>query len=453
MSHSETSPGGATIRVVPGQGLRVELPALRLRVLAGPDKGERVDLSLDLVRVGTGDDNDLVLSDPKVSRRHVELRRVDDRLQLRDLGSTNGCWVGGAQVTEGYLEPGQAFRVGETDLVVETRKDSRAGLVGNDDRLGELVGASAPMRELYGVLRAVAETHATVLVQGESGTGKELVARTLHELSGRKGNLVVFDATSAEPEMVRSDLFGHKKGAFTGAQEDRAGAFRKAHGGTLFIDEIGEIPLDLQARLLRVLEAREVTPLGADEPIPIDVRIVAATHRDLAAMVEEGTFRHDLYHRLAVVPVRTPPLRERTEDIPLLIGHLRERLGITNPLSRDAEEALASHGWPGNVRELRNVLERAGALAAGGTIEPRHLRLVEARGFAPGATRDAAPAATSTEPAVPRPTSGATMEDVERDTILAALERNGGNKAATARELEISLSTLHRRLRKYQGKA
>jgi DNA-binding NtrC family response regulator len=420
----------ATIRDLDGKTLEVELPTLRIRVREGPDEGLRRELSLDLVRIGSASENDLVLADPKVSRHHAELQREGERLVLRDMGSTNGTRVGGTQVREVFLEPGQAFTCGDSVIVVETRRTARTGFTSGEHRLGPLVGCSPPMRHLFGVLRAVAETHATVLVHGESGTGKELVAQALHELSGREGPLVIFDAATTDPEMMRSDLFGHEKGAFTGAAKDRLGAFRKARGGTLFLDEIGELDGPLQARLLRVLESRRVTPLGSDDPVPVDVRVVAATHRDLAAMAREGTFRHDLYHRLAVVPVTVPPLRERPEDVPLLIEHLREHLGLEVDLGEEARAALEAYPWPGNVRELRNVLERAAALSRGREVAPEDLLL----------------------PAVPvDPELGAPPQEAdERERILAALERHGGNKTAAARALGISLSTLQRRLRTYR---
>ena len=434
---SDPSEVFATVRQVAGVGLEVELPALRLRVLSGPDQGRRWDLALDVVRLGSAPDSDVVLTGPTVSRQHAELSRVEGRLALRDLGSTNGTWVEGVQVVQAYLRPGQNFRLGDTELTVEPRRERRTGLVGEDEGLGPLVGRTPEMRRLYGVLRAVAETHATVLVQGESGTGKELVAQALHELSARRGPLVVFDCATTDPEMIRSDLFGHLEGAFTGAQRDRHGAFRAAHGGTLFLDEVGELPLDLQARLLRALESRRVTPLGSDEAVPVDVRVVAATHRDLAQASRQGSFRLDLFHRLAVVPVEVPPLRRRLADLDLLIPHLAAGLGVELRLSTAARGALARHPWPGNVRELRNVLERAAALAPGREVGPEDLLLH--------------PGPDATAPGVPAPEAAAPGIEADRDAVLAALERNGGNKAATARELGISLSTLHRRLRRYRG--
>jgi DNA-binding NtrC family response regulator len=306
--------------------------------------------------------------------------------------------------------------------------------VPRQDHLGELVGSSERMRELYGLIRAVAPTPTTVHLHGESGAGKELVARTLHAFSGRSGPLVVFDASVADPEMVRNDLFGHIRGAFTGATGAREGAFRRAHTGTLFIDEIGELPLDLQPRLLRVLETREVLPIGSDKPLRVDVRVITATHRDLEAMVRTGAFRADLFYRLSAA----------------------------------ALEALQNYSWPGNVRELRNVLERAAVMCGEREIGLDDLRL--SRTATPVQNAAPAPAPTVSPPASgpvdPEPSSAdsglavkrsqpissarAHLKDMERRMIVEALERTHGNKAAVARELGIPLSTLKRRLKDYE---
>jgi len=353
--------------------------------------------------------------------------------------------------------------------------------VPRQDHLGELVGASERMRELYGLIRAVAPTPTTVHLHGESGAGKELVARTLHALSGRSGPLVVFDASVADPEMVRNDLFGHIKGAFTGATGSREGAFRQAHTGTLFIDEIGELPLDLQPRLpldlqprlLRVLETREVTPIGSDKPLRVDVRVITATHRDLDAMVRAGTFRTDLFYRLSVVPVEVPSLREVVEDIPLITRHLCERMSLSCRISEAAMAALQRYSWPGNVRELRNVLERAAVMSGDREIQPEDLRLPkDARpsngpppSRTPASSAPDAPPIDEAEMSAPAPkTSTAAArahlkeverqmildKEVERQMILDSMKGNHNNKAAVARDLGIPLSTLKRRLKEYR---
>ncbi len=425
------SVGGSTIRFEPGETLiaRVDLPGLRLRVTTGADAGLRRSLALAVVRIGSAPENDVVLTAPGVSRHHAELHLEDGRLRLLDLDSTNGTWIGATRVKEAWLSPGVSFRIGEDELVAEPEGETRTSRLASSEAPGGLVARSAAMREVVAVVKAVAPTHATVLLTGESGSGKEVVARAIHDLSGRAGRFEVFDAASTDPEMVRSDLFGHKRGAFTGAAEAREGAFRMAHGGTLFLDEIGELPLELQSRLLRVLETREVQPLGSDERHRIDVRLVAATHRDLEGMVAKGSFRADLYHRLAVVPLRLPPLRERREDLPGLVAGLAATLGVELRLTPEAERALAGHGWPGNVRELRNALERAHALAAGGPVEVRHLGLGAASAPSPNAIGD--------------------LASLEKRAILDALERQGGNRTRAAKALGISVATLHRRIKEY----
>ena len=419
---------------------RVDDTDLKLRVISGADAGLEADLSLPAVRIGTGPDNDLILTDRTVSRHHAEIRRTPRAWVIRDLGSTNGTRIESLPVTEGYLIPGARCTLGGSQIVILPHTDRVSVATPDRDRLGALVGASPGMRQLYRVLRAVAPTPATVLITGESGSGKELVARTLHELSGRQGPLVVFDASVTDPEMVRNDLFGHVKGAFTGANGTREGAFRRADRGTLFIDEIGELPLDLQPRLLRALETREVAPIGSDRPVPVDVRVVAATHRDLAAMVRAGRFRADLYYRLCIIPVRALALREIAEDIPLLVQHLLTRLELRCRVSAEAMEALRRHHWPGNVRELRNALERATALCGAGEIRPEDLHL---------SMGSVSTAIVEPETPGPSPASLDQIRDLERTMVLKTLASNRNNKAATARELGIPIATLWRRLKAY----
>jgi DNA-binding NtrC family response regulator len=469
MSSSIPSSDGTEIIVATSQSrLRVQFDAIELRVAAGPDAGLEVSLGLPTVRIGTAPDNDVVLSDRAVSRRHAEIRMTPNGLLLRDLNSTNGTFINEVRITEAYIPPAAECKLGYSQLLIRQHVEERKVAVSRQDRLGELVGGSERMRELYGLIRAVAATPTTVHLHGESGSGKELVARTLHTFSGRSGPLVVFDASVADPEMVRNDLFGHIKGAFTGATGAREGAFRHAHTGTLFIDEIGELPLDLQPRLLRVLETREVSPIGSDKSTHVDVRVITATHRDLEAMVKAGTFRADLFYRLSVVPIELPALREIPEDIPLLAQHLCEQLQLKCQISAAAMAALQNYAWPGNVRELRNVLERAAVLCGErDEIGPEHLRLPKdmmrasresdpVAEPAPAALdRSSAPAALNRSSGITAPQPGAAdarvhLKGMERQMILDALERNHNNKAAVARDLGIPLSTLKRRLKEYR---
>ena len=310
---------------------------------------------------------------------------------------------------------------------------------------GELVGNSEPMRQIYSLIEQVAPSSASVLITGESGTGKELVARSIHNLSPRRKAPFVPINCSAIPEtLMESELFGHEKGSFTGAASRRQGCFELAHGGTLLLDEIAEMPLLLQAKLLRVLEERAVKRLGGDREIPVDVRVLAATNRDPHEAVRRGTFREDLLYRLNVITVELPPLRRRREDIPLLaqylVNNLAERHGRpARFLSTAAIEALKSHHWPGNVRELRNVIERAVIICSDEIIERHHL--------APYPLDQRARARSEDTLMLP---VGTPIEEVERQMILRTLQKTDNNKTRAAELLQISLKTLHNKLRLYR---
>jgi len=303
----------------------------------------------------------------------------------------------------------------------------RRELSARGDGFDGLVGDSPPMAELRDILQRVAATPSTVLLQGESGTGKEVVARALHRMSGRRERAFVPVNCAAIPsELIESELFGHVKGAFTGATSSRNGLFYYANGGTLFLDEISELPLSMQSRLLRVLEERRLRPVGSEREIPVDVRIVAASNRDLQQAVRDGLFREDLYFRLAVVDIQVPPLRERLGDVPALVEHfmalLSQSLGVP-PLPRDESvlAALSRYHWPGNVRELRNFVERSLILGAFATD------------------------VLTQRPATPPGDPALSLEEVERRHILGALEACGGNKTEAARRLGVSRKTLDRK--------
>ncbi len=307
---------------------------------------------------------DIVLTDATVSRKHAEIQVTADGILVRDLGSTNGTFVRGMRVETAVLTTESSVRLGNANLTV--LPCARPMVPASDRRrFGSMIGQSVAMREAFAVFELAAPTEVTVLIEGESGTGKELAASALHDHSPRaKGPFVVVDCSAAHDQLLDSQLFGHKTGAFTGASHERKGAFIEAHGGTLFLDELGELPLLCQAKLLRALEARTVQPLGSDRSVAVDVRVIAATNRDLSAMVEAKQFRFDLFHRLAVVHLRIPPLRERLEDIPLLVRHFYEGRGIDpGEIAGENLRRLECHEWPGNVRELRNALERAFVLS------------------------------------------------------------------------------------------
>ena len=305
---------------------------------------------------------------------------------------------------------------------------------------GELIGDSAAMKAVYQVIGSVSENKSTVLLSGESGTGKELVARTIHERGPLAPHpFVAINCAGLSETLLDSQLFGHRRGAFTGAVADHDGVFRAAEGGTLFLDEVAEMPLALQAKFLRAVEQREVTPLGSSLPVPVDVRLIAATNRDLEAEVRAGRFRSDLFYRLNVVHVALPALRARADDIPLLIEHFVTRFSrqyqvAAKRVSAEAMERLRAHAWPGNVRELQNAIERAFALSRADTITLDEL---------PPVLRDGPPAEPISGDDVP------TLEECERRLFAAALRRSGGNKNEAARLLGIDRQRLYRKLEKY----
>ena len=329
----------------------------------------------------------------------------------------------------------------------EARRENEALRRQLSDRgaFGEMVGNSEPMRQIYSLIEQVAPSSASVLITGESGTGKELVARSIHNLSPRKNAPFVAINVSAIPDtLMESELFGHEKGAFTGAASRRQGCFELAHSGTLLLDEIAEMPTLLQAKLLRVLEERSMRRLGSTQEIPVDVRLLAATNKDPHEAVRKGTFREDLLYRLNVITIELPPLRERKEDIPLLAQHLISQLAKRHDrparfMSAAALEALQSHDWPGNVRELRNTIERAVIICSGEEIERHHL--------APYPVDQRARARSEDTIRLP---IGTPIEEVERQMILRTLQKTDNNKTRAAELLRISLKTLHNKIRLYR---
>jgi two-component system nitrogen regulation response regulator GlnG len=337
-----------------------------LVILDGPQAGHREALNSSRPLVlGSSPEATVPLTDSAVSRRHLELTVSGGRVRAKDLGSTNGSHLAGHRFQEAELGPGSVVRLGETHVQLLVRGMQDALPPSRADRFGPFLGKSYAARSVFAVLERAARTDATVLITGETGTGKEVVAQALHEASRRReGPFVVVDCAALPAALVESELFGHVKGAFTGAHADRLGAFRSAHRGTLFLDELGELPVDLQTRLLRALETQTVKPVGSNGYVPVDVRVVAATHRDLEGQVRARRFRADLFFRLAVIRVHLPPLRERREDIPLLARHFAAlEAGTRVQLGPDALGHLMSHDWPGNVRELRNVIRQAAALS------------------------------------------------------------------------------------------
>ena len=357
----------------------IDLPRIRLAVIEGPDQGKSCDSDEQmLVRVGTRDNNHLCLTDKSVSGYHIEIVRTNAGWRLHDVGSTNGTFAFGMRVYDLILRSGTVIALGRTKLRLDALDNEpvRAALH-PAGRFGDMVGPSVVMRRMFSRIAQVARSSATVLISGETGTGKEAVAEALVQASQRaSGPFVVIDCSALPANLIESELLGHSKGAFTGAHSDYRGAFERADGGTVFLDEIGELPTALQPKLLRVLERREVRRVGSERTRPIDVRVIAATNRILATEVNERRFRQDLYYRLSVVNVHVPPLRERREDIPLLVEYFYNRLtagqysgsagsgdppGPRFPPLAEVIERLCDNDytWPGNVRELRNAVERA----------------------------------------------------------------------------------------------
>ena len=399
----------------------------RIVVVEGVDEGRSVERDRGSVVLGTGENADLQLSDRAVSRYHADFKLLPEGVLVKDLESRNGVRLGGRRVEQVLLPAGARVQLGRT--VVEVRRGERPG--GADATptvFGAFVTADPATKAVLDQLRLVAQTDATVLIEGDTGTGKELLARALHDASERSTHpYQVVDCGAVTAGLLESQLFGHLKGAFTGAGEARSGAFEAAAGGSVFLDELGELPLDLQPKLLRVLEAKTVRRLGDTEDRRVDVRFIAATHRDLSEMVSAHRFRGDLFFRVAVVRVRIPPLRERPVDVPILSHRLLEQIrGPEASLTTAALGALAGYDWPGNVRELRNVIERAAALSPQPRIDASDL--FGARPQAPVAFRAAK------EEVIAR---------FERRYVQALLARHEGNVSSAAREAGLSRNALY----------
>ncbi|MHB8876267.1 MAG: sigma 54-interacting transcriptional regulator [Myxococcaceae bacterium] len=351
-----------SVSIPDGQPSRVQVREWTIEVVGGPDKGKKVKTLDGLIRVGSDPTNDLVLSDPTVSRRHLEVERAAKGLLLKDLGSRNGTWVDGRQTLQAYLEPGDKVTLGKTKLAVkQDAKGTDVELAGGES-FGELVGVSDSMRAAFAELRRCAREDMNLLIEGETGTGKELAARAVHAHSARRhGPFKVVDCNLITEDMAERELFGHLKGAVPVTDTSAPGVFEAAQGGTIFLDEVAELPPSLQPKLLRVLESREVHRLGEGKNRELDVRIIASTSKNLDEEVRQNRFRSDLFFRLAVARVRLPPLRTRRQDIPLLAQHLLATIGTRFELSAQTLSLFEGYEWPGNVRELRNVIER-GAL-------------------------------------------------------------------------------------------
>ena len=431
---------------VPLRRTGASIHGLRVEVVEGPDRGRSAEASGPSLSIGTAQDNDLVLQDPSVSRYHLELRREAKTIVLEDLRSTNGTLIAASsaevRVERAYLEPGVILALGRSKVRVDDGAMIEVEAL-EEDRLGRVLGRSPAMRRLMAKLDSAASSDASVLLLGETGVGKEVLARAIHEASDRaRGPFETVDCGVILPTLVQSELFGHEKGAFTGADAQHLGAFQRANGGTIFLDEIGELPKDTQANLLGALERRMIRPVGGSRQIPIDVRVLAATHRDLRAEVNTGAFRQDLYYRLAVLTLKIPPLRQRTEDIPMLVEHFAREVGQEELAAKLlGPEVLAkwkAHDWPGNVRELRNVVEATLALGEAPPLE-RTTTAVRAGGFDPQLMGSANYHELRNE----------LLTDFERKYLTELLRRASGNVSAAARLSGLSRTHLIAMLKRH----
>ncbi|XXT24128.1 sigma 54-interacting transcriptional regulator [Sorangium sp. So ce429] len=332
----------------------------RVEVTEGPDLGASFVADSPALGIGTSPSNQLVLTDRAVSRYHCEITVTPQGYLLRDLDSTNGTTLSGVRVQAAYPQSGATINVGATTLRFEVLSDTLHEPLAEERRAGLILGQSTEMRRIFAVLPKIAASNTTVLLEGETGTGKGLLAELIHQQSPRASMpLVVIDCGAIPPTLIEAELFGYEKGAFTDAHQARAGAFEAARGGTVLLDEIGELRLDLQPKLLRVLEERRLSRIGSILPVRLDVRIIAATNRDLRQEVNRGSFRSDLFYRLNAVRLHVAPLRERPEDIPLLATHFYHQFTDGGEPPAELTAALLRHHWPGNTRELRGAVERA----------------------------------------------------------------------------------------------
>ena len=357
--------GDSTIGLEGRRALTVR--AATIHVAKGPDAGRQARVDQVSFVVGVGESADLRLTDPAVSREHLRIFLEPNGVRVRDEGSKNGTYLGGTRIHDVTLTSDVALSIGSSTLAFTVATDAIQLPLSVSDRFGDAIGASTAMRYLFAQLERAAGSDLTVLIEGESGVGKDVLARAVHAKSPRsEGPFVIADCSAIPAHLIESELFGHERGAFTGADRARKGVVEEAHGGTLFLDEVGELPLDLQPKLLRMMEQREVRPVGSNTPRPVDVRVVAATNRRLAEAARTGEFRSDLFYRLAVVRVAVPPLRERTDDI-LPIARSMLRVLKRDPaaeIPEDFASMLVAYSWPGNVRELRNVMERYAVLGS-----------------------------------------------------------------------------------------
>jgi DNA-binding NtrC family response regulator len=434
---------GRTSATTPVLSGAIQIPRIELTVER--ERGELCSRSVvidgDHVRIGSHPSNDLVLTDPLVSRFHCQLSRTASGWKMVDTGSLNGTRVGGIRTRDADLElPECRMDLGASTVRVRELGSASEAKVPLSPSFGSLYGSSVSMRRLFDVVKRTAKSESDVLIEGESGTGKELVTRELVSRSPRADKpFVVVDCGAISPGLIESELFGHTRGAFTGAERQRIGAFEEANTGTVFLDEIGELPLEMQPKLLRAIAEREIRRMGENNRRKVDVRVIAATNRKLEREVNQGRFREDLYFRLSVVTLRVPPLRDRLEDLPLLVNHFLDALGAGDQahlFSPEVIDEMTRYDWPGNVRELRNHIERR-VILGGASLPPE------------GEERPSAPPMPSMAVDLDVPFKQAKegmIEAFERSYLKALLEWSDGNVSRAARRANIDRVYLHRLL-------
>ncbi len=416
----------------------VHLPKVRVRLELSNGTAEEAALELRPLTIGSSPECDLVCADPQVSRRHCQVSLTSQGVELVDPESKNGTFVAGVRISRGWLLPGQIATIGSSRLTVITADEMTQLPLSSQPRFGAALGSSVPMRALFAQLERAAKTDATLLIRGETGTGKEVLARAVHEHSPRaEGPFVVVDCGGVPEELLENELFGHEPGAFTGASTMMLGAVERANGGTLFLDEIGELPMLAQTKLLRVLEERTIRRIGGGESRKVDVRVLAATHRDLGARVTSGEFREDLYFRVSVLELIVPPLRDRLDDLELLVEKF---LSMQSPprtlahLPGHVFEMFRAHQWPGNVRELRNVVTRLAVFP-----EATNAMIENASSDGPQ------PPVTSPHFALPlREARDAAAVAFERAYLIEKLRQSGDNVSAAAKAMGVSRQFVYR---------
>ncbi len=435
-------------------GGAIRIRKTKLLIISGPLQGQEFVINKEVFSIGSGKQNDLTLADSTISKRHCEITVDEAGYQIRDLESTNGTLVQGVKVSAAFLNPGAEFQLGKTRVIFCPLQESRDIPLSRNESFGAMIGRSVAMRRIFHLAETYAPTDATVMITGETGTGKEILAAELHKHSQRANKpYLVIDCAAISKDLIESELFGHVKGAFTGANADRQGAFEHADGGTVFLDEIGDLKPELQPKLLRVLENREIRRVGDNRVRKINVRIICATNRKLDQEVNAGRFREDLYYRLSVVQIELPPLRRRKEDLPLLAKRFLCDLHGADAMSQVARfdetmDLLKRHDWPGNVRELRNLIE----VAFYASNRPVDLSAFLGLGrFLPRLEEEADGSAVSAD----RPFKDAKndlIEDFERKYLEDLLRRHEGNISRSAREAGIERAYLQRLIRKYDLK-